>query len=88
MGRDSEAQSQSRGCAAQALVAMLLLGSGVYLLNFSFGVLELPDNLPIVGNVDESAATYIFISCLSYLGIDIVPFKSRMSRSRISGAVE
>lgn len=88
MGKNSSAQTQSRGCVAQALAVMLLLGSGIYLLNFSFGIWELPDNLPIVGNVDESVATYIFISCLSFWGIDIVPFKSKMPRSRTPGIGE
>ena len=42
----------------------LLLG-GVYLLNFGFGLVEfLPDNLPIIGNVDEGLAGALF-----YLGI-------------------
>lgn len=73
--------NQSRGCVAQCLAAALLLGSGIYLMNFSFGVLELPDNLPLIGNMDETAATYIFISCLSFLGLDIVPFRHVRARN-------
>ncbi|MCG8528228.1 MAG: hypothetical protein MI748_17740 [Opitutales bacterium] len=29
----------------------------VYLLNFTLGVFEIPDNLPFVGNLDELAAS-------------------------------
>lgn len=29
----------------------------VYLLNFTMGIFELPDNLPIIGNLDELAAS-------------------------------
>jgi len=29
----------------------------IYLLNFTLGVFELPDHLPIVGNLDELAAS-------------------------------
>jgi hypothetical protein len=57
-----------------ALAGILL--SGLYLLNISFGVFfELPDNLPIVGNLDEVAVSAFFFGCLSYLGINLVPFR-------------
>lgn len=29
----------------------------VYLMNFTMGIFELPDNLPIIGNLDELAAS-------------------------------
>ncbi len=77
---NANSQIHSQGCIAQCFAAMLLLGSGIYLMNFSFGVLELPDNLPIVGNIDESVATYIFISCLSFFGLDIIPFRRIRNR--------
>ena len=51
--------------------------SGLYLLNLSFGLLEIPDNLPIIGNLDEVAVSAIFYGCLSYLGIDLVPFRRK-----------
>jgi uncharacterized membrane protein YkvA (DUF1232 family) len=44
----------------------LLLGlvGAVYLLNPTAGVLELiPDNLPLVGNLDEAAAAFLVIWC-------------------------
>jgi len=45
--------------------ALALIGAAlatVYILNPTFGALELlPDNLPIVGNLDEATATAILI---------------------------
>ncbi len=51
--------------------------SGLYLLNLSMGILEIPDNLPLVGNLDEVAVSAFFFGCLSYLGIDLVPFRRK-----------
>lgn len=48
-----------------------LLGAA-YLVNPGAGVFELiPDNIPVIGNLDEAAATVLVISCLAYFGIDI-----------------
>ena len=44
----------------------------IYLLNPTMGLFELiPDNLPIIGNLDEAAATAIVLYSLKYYGIDI-----------------
>ncbi len=40
---------------------LYLAVSTVYLLNFTMGVWELPDNLPFVGNLDEFAASGLWI---------------------------
>lgn len=55
---------------------VLFLGiiSILYLLNISFGVVEfLPDNLPVVGNIDEALVTTILLWVMNYFGI-IIPF--------------
>ena len=52
-------------------VGIVALISFVYLLNFTMGIFELPDNLPIIGNMDEAAATAFFISALRYFGLDL-----------------
>lgn len=66
-----------------AAVAGMLL-SGLYLLNISFGVLfELPDNLPIIGNLDEVAVSAFFFGCLSYLGINLVPFRKGREKEAV-----
>ncbi len=54
-----------------------VLASGLFLLNLTAGIVEIPDNLPIVGNVDEVLASSLFLGCLSYLGIDLVPFRRK-----------
>jgi hypothetical protein len=54
------------------IVFCLGLISTMYLLNIGAGFLELiPDNIPLVGNLDEAAAAALLIMCLSYFGIDL-----------------
>lgn len=52
-----------------AVGAWFLLGLGVlYLANPGAGVIELiPDNLPLVGNLDEAGVTAIVMGALKYL---------------------
>lgn len=48
------------------------LGVGVsvlYLLNLSAGFVELPDNLPLVGNLDEVFFSGVLFASLAKLGI-------------------
>ena len=57
---------------------VLLLGviSALYLLNPGMGFFELiPDNLPLVGNLDEAAATFLLLNCLAYFGVNIGPLR-------------
>ncbi len=59
---------------------MLVLGivSIVYLLNFTFGFIEiLPDTLPFLGNIDEALMTGLFISVLQYFNINITGWFKR-----------
>jgi len=47
-------------------IGSLLLGavSGIYLFNPTAGVLELiPDNLPVVGNLDEAGTAFLLFWC-------------------------
>lgn len=45
----------------------------VYLLNPTFGMIELiPDNLPIIGNLDEAGATAIVMYAFRHFGIDFL----------------
>ena len=58
-----------------ALLGLLSLG---YLLNPTAGVFELlPDNLPIIGNLDEAAATAILLGSLAHFGFDLRFFRQR-----------
>ena len=46
--------------------------SAIFLLNPGMGVIfEIPDNFPIIGNLDEAAAAALLISCLAYFGFDV-----------------
>lgn len=58
-----------------AVVGILL--STLFLLNLTMGVIEIPDNLPIIGNVDEVIASGILFACLGYFGINVLPFQRK-----------
>ena len=65
---------------------ILVLCSGIvsalYLLNFTFGVVEfIPDNIPFFGNLDEAAATGLLINCFAYFGFDLGRFLRRKPES-------
>ena len=61
------------------LIAIFFAAASVaYILNPTAGVFEgIPDNLPLVGNLDEAAAVAILIACLRYLGFDVTRFFKR-----------
>ena len=63
-----------RGSCFGALAALLGVAlSLLFLANLTFGIVEIPDNIPLVGNIDEVFATAILVSCLSRFGIHIAP---------------
>ena len=70
------------GCFGQGVAFLGVLVSVIWLLNFTFGVVEIPDNLPIVGNLDEAAAAAVLFSCLRYLGFEALPFGRRLAKRR------
>ena len=51
------------------LVFMAGILSFLFMLNLTGGIVEIPDNLPIFGNLDEAMATTLFLTCLGYFGI-------------------
>jgi hypothetical protein len=56
----------------KAFVAFAGALAFLYLMNPTFGVFEfLPDNLPLVGNIDEATATMVLLAVLRYFGWDI-----------------
>lgn len=60
----------------KALNGLLVIASGllaaIYLANPGAGVIEfIPDNIPIIGNLDEMGATLILLNCLGYFGINL-----------------
>ena len=57
------------------LVALAGLIGLVYILNPTAGIIELiPDNIPIVGNLDEAAAVALVLAALRYYGVDLTRF--------------
>jgi uncharacterized membrane protein YkvA (DUF1232 family) len=65
------------------LVALAGLLSLVYLLNPGAGVFELiPDNFPIIGNLDEAVAVAVILATFRYYGIDLTSFLGRGIRDR------
>jgi uncharacterized membrane protein YkvA (DUF1232 family) len=56
----------------KVIVFCVALLSTVYILNPTAGLFEIiPDNLPLIGNLDEAAAVALLLMCLSYFGIDL-----------------
>lgn len=54
------------------LVALAGVFAFIYLVNPTFGLFEfLPDNLPLVGNIDEATATMVLLGALRYFGWDL-----------------
>lgn len=54
----------------------LVLAAGglavLYLINPTLGFFEfIPDNLPLIGNLDEVAATALLLNALHYFGVDL-----------------
>jgi uncharacterized membrane protein YkvA (DUF1232 family) len=63
-----------RSMVGNLLSVIGLVLAGIYLANPGWGIVELiPDNFAGIGNIDEVAATTIFLACLSRLGINILP---------------
>ncbi len=57
------------------LVIFTGIVSLLYLLNPSAGLFEvIPDNFPIIGNLDEAAACVLLIAVFRYFGIDLTGF--------------
>ncbi len=75
-------RSPGKTIAAVSLGVLSLL----YILNPGAGFIELiPDNIPIIGNLDEAAATVILLNCLAYFGLDLRALAGRR-KDPVSGA--
>ena len=56
-------------CAGRLKALLGALLCVLHLLNLTGGWLEIPDCLPIIGNLDEVAATVVLLRCLGRLGV-------------------
>ncbi len=69
---------EERNLTKRILVAAAGLLGLLYLINPTAGIFELiPDNLPLVGNLDEAAACALVLAALRYYGIDLTAFLGR-----------
>lgn len=71
------ADENNSGRSILGAISWALLGvfGLIYLLNPGAGILEfIPDNVPLVGNLDEATATYLVLAALKRIfGIDFTP---------------
>ena len=59
----------------------LLLGI-LYIFNPTAGFFELiPDNMPIIGNLDEAGAVWIILCCLREFNIDLTRFFIKIKKN-------
>ena len=71
-----------RSCLGSALALFGILFSALWMLNLSGGIIEVPDNLPIIGNLDEAFFMMVLISSLAYFGVTI-PFINKTARTSV-----
>ena len=75
-------QDKGRSPFGVALSVFGIVASVLFLLNLTMGIVEVPDNAPFIGHIDEALAAAVLLSSLRYLGLDILPFLDRVSRTR------
>ncbi len=60
------------GVFKSLVVGFVTAVAALYLINPTLGVLELiPDNLPLIGNLDEAGAVLLLTSGLTYFGFNM-----------------
>ena len=65
-------EDEPRGVVNSLIVGAVGVISAIYLFNPTAGLIELiPDNIPVIGNLDEAAAAAMVISALAYFGVDL-----------------
>ena len=65
------------------LVVITAILSALYLLNPTAGFFEIiPDNIPLVGNLDEAAATALLVACMQFFGYDITRFLGQKKKGK------
>ena len=79
MNKGNSSSSTQRTCLGTLIALAGIVVSGIWMLNISCGIFEIPDNLPIVGNLDEAFFMIVLLSSLAYFGIEIPFFKNRYS---------
>lgn len=63
------------------LNAALGVVGAIYLINPTAGLIEIiPDNIPIIGNLDEAAAALLVLGALRYFGIDLMGWMGKKNK--------
>ncbi len=70
MKKEPEFQKEAKE-PRNPLSSVIVTGVGVFSVLVLLFPSILPDFIPIVGALDEAAATALLISCLAYYGVDI-----------------
>jgi uncharacterized membrane protein YkvA (DUF1232 family) len=66
---------------ARAVAWLTVVLGGIYLINPTAGIFELlPDNLPVVGNLDEAAVVLVMLAAMRYLGVHLPEFIEQWTR--------
>ena len=69
------------------IIAAIL--SVIYLVNPGAGIIEfLPDNLPLIGNLDEATATAVLLACARYFGLDLARFFGRKDEGKDDSVID
>ncbi len=64
-------QAASKGQSGKMVPVAGVIFSVLYLLNLSAGIVEIPDNLPLIGNLDEVFFSGMLFASLAALGIHL-----------------
>ena len=87
-GTSSGEMEEKKNVFSSILVGVLGAISAVYILNPTAGIFEIiPDNIPVIGNLDEAAAAAILVSCFTYFGVDIGSIFGRKKKEKAEDGV-
>jgi uncharacterized membrane protein YkvA (DUF1232 family) len=71
------------------MVVMAAIISVIYLINPTAGIIELlPDNLPIIGNLDEVTAAAVLLACARYFGFDLSAFFGKRENGKLREVID
>jgi hypothetical protein len=80
-GSEEQLMNENRGCSSVGMALVGVLVSVLYLSNLTFGIIEIPDNLPLIGNLDEVFFSGVLFASLARLGIRL-PFTGSRDKVR------
>jgi uncharacterized membrane protein YkvA (DUF1232 family) len=78
---EEDAEPVEQPTWARALAWTTIALGSLYMVNPTAGIFELlPDNLPVLGNLDEAAILFLMYSAMRYLGMRLPEFIERWAR--------